>query len=527
MNSNPRNFLANLTYASFYTAIVIGSTFATSMLSHAHTTRVQAEGAGRYLVLSLVDSKSEFFPAAQLLANRHAAEIVVVEPSSLETVREKLKAVSPEFVAFVVHPAQLDYNLVNRMFALSTQVDSDPFVDFFWGVITGRDGAAAEKLVRASESARPQSTPTIGLLGVGGSAIKSSQTMTAAWPLRTGQVPVTNFLLKGKTDLDRDEKFITETMPKLKEFPIILLASHGYPDGLVAGPKASDLKNIDLSGAVMLNIACYTGVTCDWFEDDFQSMTVRKRTVASKDSFCLQAIDSGVAAYIAYVSPRPAGPTMMGEALKVAASGQPLGSLFRESLQDVVMAHLLSGDHCAQSYRLEHETALEQQRTPASVVKRFSTGGVLFGDPAFRPFPAKADSDTRRMNLQAQEDHVTVDIKLQSPVFHFFAGDQLNYWDDQHSALRMECVVPLHDQFVEGVEVLEVPAGIEHYRWVAAIEHDSGQRQMRWKLNFAQPTDNNGLFRLAAEGLQAKIKISTTSRNENTEQPIYRGSLLK
>jgi hypothetical protein len=512
--------------------LTVAFVFGSLTLSIGHGQGITNKDAPRlqsYLVVSLVEATSEFYRAAELLAKRHQAEILHAKSASVENVLDELKKRQPAYVAFVLDPAELDINLVNRLFVLSTQVDSDRFADFAWGVITGRDGVAAEKLVKASDPSQTKDSPSIAMFGIGG-PISRSTTSKAAWPLRTGSVSVTNFLAKGDTDENRDAPFIAEAMPKLNQANIILLASHGYPDGLVAGPKAGDLKSVDLAGRVLLNIACYTGVTGDWYDQDYQNMKVRRKSVNPADSFCLQAIDCGVAGYFAYASPRPAGPTMMGDALLIAASGKPLGELFRENQQSIVLAHLLSGDNQINSEPLVDGATLANDRTPGKVVRQFSTGGILFGDPAYKPFAAKPDSDARVVDVQEQADRIAVSMKTTSQIFHFFASDQINYWDGTSAALRMECDVPLGDRFVEKIRIKSVPEGVADYRWVAAIEEVSGQRRLRFKLNFAQPTDMTQLVAMSTKGLKAKFEILTSGKNnsansvdESESKGIYRG----
>lgn len=497
--------------------------FCTSCGGQTTEAPVRPGTSGPYLVVSLVEPASEFYPAAELLAQRHSARIANAAPADLESLLNELRNSAPEHVAIVVHPEDLDVNLVNRIFKLSTEVDADPFVDFAWGVITGRDGAAAKKLVLASEPGADRPSPSISMFGVGGAGLQKSMTQKAQWPLRKGQLEVTSYLAKGESDHDRDTSYISESMPALGQSSIVLLASHGYPDGLVAGPKASDLRQVDLAGCVLFNIACYTGVTKNWYDEDHREMKVRKNSIDLKDSFCLQAIDCGVAGYFAYTCPRPAGPTMMGDAILLSTTGDSLGELFREGLQSVVMAHLLNGDSQVNISHLAEGTSLGADRTPGSAVRQMSTGGVLFGDPAFRPFPPMADADPRVLKWNEQGNPVAAEVRIESPLFHFFASDQINYWEDYHPALRLECRLPIGKSRIEKVDVISVPEAADDYRWVAAIEHSSNERFLRWKLNFRQPVDMSRLQMAATRGLSSQIEVHL-SNGELADDKIIRGS---
>ncbi len=144
-------------------------------------------------------------------------------------------------------------------------MDTDPFVDFSYGFITGRDGEAALRLVNASSVNNPDRQPAITMFGVGSKEMGRSSVQKFDWPLRGATIPVTAYQSAGAADDERDGAFIQESISRLSKPSLLLLASHGYPDGLVGGPKATDLKGVDLAGSVVLNIACYNGVTGSWY----------------------------------------------------------------------------------------------------------------------------------------------------------------------------------------------------------------------------------------------------------------------
>ncbi len=479
---------------------------------------------GTYLVVSMVDPSSDFYRAAELLATRHRADIVQTTVDEIESLLPELQRRQPAMVAIVIHPDDLQINLVQTVFVLSTSLDSDPFVDFACGFITGRNGDAAVRLVEASGPTHEPQDPAITMFGVGSQQMSRSSSQKSFWLLRGDKIPVTAFQSRGETDETRDEKFINDSMRKLNRPPILLLASHGYPNGLVGGPKAADMKEVDLTGSVVFNIACYTGVTSSWYEDDYPTMTIKERKVDSEESFCLQVIDSGAAAYVAYLSPRPAGPIMMGDAMLVASSGLSIGDLRRSDANSIVLAHLMSGDDQVTAETLVDGTALAAAQTPAQIVKRMATGGVLFGDPAFKPFPEKPNTDPRILSITEQPDRLVVEAGVKTPTYHFYAAEQINYWDDRESAMRVETIVPLGDRSVAEIRVTQQPAGVEEYRWVAALEHDRGQRFLHVKMTFRQPQEMATLQRMASTGVSAQFEIIGDSASSTQQaKTIFRG----
>lgn len=253
-------------------------------------------------------------------------------------------------------------------------------------------------------------------------------------------------------------------------------------------------------------------------------MTVKERTVDPDDSFCLQMIDNGVAGYIAYVTPRPAGPTMFGDALMVASSGKSLGELRREDANNIILSHLLSGDKTLfVNPRLDGQP-IKAGRLPGDIVKRMSTGGVLIGDPAFRPFAGKENADPRVQSIEKTDNSLIVKTTIKSPMYHLHTSEQINYWEKKSAAIRLETIIPLADQAIAGINVLESPA--DQFRYAAAVEHDRGKRQLRFKLTFPGATDFKQRARFAANGVSGKFEIlfDDKSADQTSDSRIFRGS---
>ncbi len=460
----------------------------------------------RYLVVSLVPADNDFDKAVRHLAERHGCEVLHARPSEVERLIVELKRLQPAHVAFVVDPDDLEQNLVARVMKLSTEIDDDPFVDFAYGFITGRDGQAAMRLIDASISKQTNTAASIAQFGVASAELPKSIRQTAAWPLRRGSVPVLSYMSRGETDDTRDQRFIEESMVKIDRQPILLFASHGNPDGLVGGPKTKDIRGRDFGGSVALNIACYTGVTKSWYEDDWATGQVRKHDVDREDSFCLQMIDNGVAAYVAYMCPRPAGPTMMGDAVLVAISGKSMGQLRQQDANSIVLAHLLSGSDSLQTSEASDGTRMDPNRKPGELVRQWSTGGILIGDPAYHPFLEKSNADPRIQAVTRKEDRILVDVKVVTPLFHFYCVDQLNYWKDLEPAMRLEAAVPLDDCIVKDVQLISSSFGDADHRLVAVVDVEDGKRILRIKANFSQPSMAQ-LQRLSKSGVNGQFEI--------------------
>ncbi len=467
-----------------------------------------------YVVVSLVPADDPYDRAADLLVRRHRAKKIRGKVNELNAISTALQKQKPEYVAFVVRPESIDINFANQILKMATKIDDDPFVDFAYGIISGRNADAALQLVKASNPEAEKRKPTISQFGVAGKTFPKSMKQKSVWPLRKGSVPITSCLSRGATDETRDSTFIKETLPTLDESPILLLASHGYPDGLVGGPKAVDIRGRNFQGTVALNIACYTGVTKYWFENDWKSRTVKKREVKPEESFCLQMLDNGVAAYMAYVCPRPAGPTMMGDAMLLASSGQTVGEYWRQHLNSVVLAHLLSGSDEVATKPVADGQAVETNMTPAKIVLTMSTGGVLFGDPTYQPFEAKPDSDPRLCTVTSKDNRYRAQAKVTTSLFHFYAGEPLNYWNERRPAFRLETTVKINEANIDDVRLVESSMGDVSYRLVAAVEKHRGQNLVRVKATFERPQKMDKLRALMKNGLSGTFEITTGSKGK-------------
>lgn len=69
---------------------------------------------------------------------------------SLNEVQGELKAMQPAFTAYVAKPEEANIGFVMSVNVFSRLFDDDPYVDTFWGIITGYDAASAGLLAGAA-----------------------------------------------------------------------------------------------------------------------------------------------------------------------------------------------------------------------------------------------------------------------------------------------------------------------------------------------------------------------------------------
>src|SRR5439155_12185162 len=255
-----------------------------------------------YIVADAVGKNDAFHQAAQRLAAHRRGKILPLDLENLNAFRDSLRQKPPRFVAVVLRPEQLDYDLARKFLAMATQIDDDPFVDFSYGFVTGATADEALAFVeRSIESEQTRRAPNLGSIGVW--EIARSMEVLGTFPSRDRRIAHLEGRLASSHQLQnesRDTQFIKRFLPKLEGKSVVIFGGHGYPREVVGGPTWKDLADLKLDSAVALNIACYTGVTETWFENDWKERVSRKRKIPMSESFALALLRTGVIGYVAY-----------------------------------------------------------------------------------------------------------------------------------------------------------------------------------------------------------------------------------
>ncbi len=125
---------------------------------------------------------------------------------SLETF-EAVRKHKPRYVAFVVRPDELNDKVVKRLKRMMCQIDSDPYEDAFWGVVTG---PTAKDAMRVATSKEPRSiTSILATTGVGKDLVKGPVTVIsdANPPGEWWSKDASGTVVKNKTDGDTSRIF--------------------------------------------------------------------------------------------------------------------------------------------------------------------------------------------------------------------------------------------------------------------------------------------------------------------------------
>src|SRR5579863_9205516 len=489
--------------------------------------------AGDYLILDLAgrdaaERDDSYHAVARRLAELRNGEIVAGDFRQLPALLPVLQQKQPHYVAVIVRPGDLDINMARAFLKLSTQVDDDPFVDFAYGFITGDTPETALALAEAGvHSEKKRSKPSLAVAAVGTEMVTRSAVYQQQFALRKKSLPQLWGQIAGGENfagIGRDAKFIKQLMPQLPDHSLIMLAGHGYPAEIVGGPTWKDFEGLKFDGAVVLNIACYTGVTGRWFEDDQANGLRRERTIPAGESVCLAVLRAKPAAYVGYACPRPAGPELFMDVPALAAEGLSVGEVRRRDYNRVVLAHVAQGFTALPAVEY---TDGDRIRPPRNIVRdlllEMSTGGMLFGDPAFTPFAAQPDETPVEVTTQRNGERIAATVAVRGQHLFLNCSEPLATWGaDQQPVLRLMARLPLGQDRVAEVTVKEIQAGekIAGRRLVWAVEEDRGERFLHVKVLFPQPAAEK-LATLQA-GARAVFEVVTT-KDANASQTRFVG----
>ncbi len=340
---------------------------------------------GPYLVLVDAGKGDEFLPAAEAMAALHGATLRRFDPNKLDATLAELRKAPPRFVVFVLPPEKIDVDLAHAILEMATRVDDDPFVDFEYGFITGRDGAAALRFVRRIEAAWKHT-------------YARKLTFFGSWEglfLPVGQ-PLSALKALGFSAKDRyvkvhdspeaRRKAAREALAGMKGDDVLLFFSHGYPDEMGSCFRAKDLREWkpDLTGAILFNCACYNGAPGRWFAPGKKGVEDRG-LVKADDSVALALLDSGIAGYFAGVDPWH-GPLAMQVFYHVADDGMRLGEAAKRMYDRLALDFLPQRLHFEPTLRTPNRFGGEGQ-----INRRHNGAGMIFyGDPALAPFARTA-----------------------------------------------------------------------------------------------------------------------------------------
>jgi hypothetical protein len=395
----------------------------------------------------------QYLPAAQAMAGLHEARIRRFDPGNLAVTLQELRESPPRFVVFVLPPGKIDVDLCHEILTKSTQMDEDPFVDFEYGFITGRDGEAASRFVRRIAAAQHRRFgKRAAMFGSWEGAFVPPKTPLSAF--RAMGFEGDAYYVKVRDTEATRRKRARESLEHLRGRDALLFFSHGYPDEMGACFRVDDLRKwkVDLSPAILVNCACWNGAPGRWYAPGPKG-PVDRGIVAPGASVALQILDSGVSAYIAGVDPWH-GPLAMQVFCMIADDGMRLGEATKRMFDRLAIAFLPERVHFAPT--LTNKTRFSGEG--ASNRRHNGAGMIFYGDPAWAPFSGSAKRLMSTKPRYEKDGAATIRIEVK-PLVNGVPGQDfmlpmnrlLNYYSvktaDFMKELEMELyrVIPLPD----------------------------------------------------------------------------------
>ncbi|MFH2002884.1 MAG: M56 family metallopeptidase [Planctomycetota bacterium] len=388
--------------------------------------RFGEEAETSYLVLAAVSETDPYFAAAELLADYRNAEIIRFDTHDLPSLLEKLKKRAPRFVAAVVKPEGIDTHFVRQFCMMSARVDSDPFCDFAWGLITGATASDAtcfvENIIRADREGVPKRFFESCVVESHSQAIYDC---SPAWLQDSGFV--SDRIEFGLEDAHNELAAFTEThLVDFEHRGIIQITGCGDPeriwlfdehkvdpkikrrdsDPVMVGRNPGDellwidaqrIRRLDLYPAVL---SCGTS----------DSGTVRKAFVRNNlvsepgcdtgtavydippgKSLCLAFLSAGVTAAFLPVGPTHGWRTCV-EVNRTLNSGAPLGEVMKSCYDELVLA----GCGPIDLSLLDPDSEAEPSGDVYALMREDAASRILYGDPAFTPFQ---DTQSRALEV--------------------------------------------------------------------------------------------------------------------------------
>lgn len=411
---------------------------------------------GPCLLLSTEAAARDYAEALAEARKLHpGAPELVFRPENLAEIATAFKNRLPRYALVLILPQELDVNFAWAWLALTTQANDDPFVDVRTGFITGETPAAAAAFVRRIRTAVEERTPLAGLavddLGPNTTAPKDAFVQSQG----NFMIPVLGQRLGLSTISHGTQGFGSDRLTCLHGAGLVHFGGHGYPDRVVDGVDSGLVRQLKLSPCVVLNGACYTGVTGRWF--DLQGR-LAERQVSAGQSFCLGLLSNNVLGYLAALHPDHGIPVYQ-EMEFLATDGASLGDVIKHTYDGIILA---AGGRLPSLAPFTNGMPFPAG-TPADVMLQGTASRVLFGDPTLILSPAFAapSFDIHVDREDAKALRVTAVLKndqLKATFTDTYHADLSSNPDLFNDRALITCQLPEDWQTVQEVEVIQVNA---------------------------------------------------------------------
>jgi hypothetical protein len=384
------------------------------LLVVAAVSTARAGSEAEHVVVTHVAADDPFHAVAERVAMHRKAEVLAFDPADLEPLRTALAERAPRFVTVVAKPEVIDTNFIRRFLMMSTKLDEDFFPDFAWGLVTGATAADALKFFEGIVKAENVGLPKRFLRSFVTSQCSAAGDSGPSWLKKAGWI--TDALGLGYEDRGALEEFAPAHLPDLAGRGLIQMTGCGDPeriwlfsdqrnmdrakhwpyDPAKVGQNPGDemfwidapmLAGLDLWPAVLTSGTCHCGsldrvfVEGDIVSTFGTSEKVEVYRIPPGKSLGLAYLASGVTAAILPVGPNHGWRTNV-EVCRMFATGAPLGEVMKSCYDELVLAN--GGEV---KLGLYDEAGNDADHGIQAIMQGGAANRVLYGDPAFAPFP--------------------------------------------------------------------------------------------------------------------------------------------
>ncbi len=122
-------------------------------------------GVSQYAIVAeaSVMADEAWVKSVEALQKKYPAAHLFTFTSSPEEVKPQLAATLPQYTAIVAKPETVTQHFVINLSQLCRDLDDDPWVDTFWGIITGYEAEAAEQIAAAGPIAIERALDCAGM----------------------------------------------------------------------------------------------------------------------------------------------------------------------------------------------------------------------------------------------------------------------------------------------------------------------------------------------------------------------------
>lgn len=365
-------------------------------------TQPHQPSGNRYVVLT-DHHESEYLVPLRRLVKHHDGVLLEVDdlatlhfdPSKTKALRASLQSQKPEYLAVAPRLRSLRENMLLHVWELLAQIDDDPQLDAYPGILVASSADGLARLVdqsihylpRSKESLKPMAINQVPsqteLRSLQKSAILRRQFATLG--LQTPIVAVYTAKAKGAPKLGgapvwniattNSERFVRsfndEISHALQSANLVIMHGHGSP-GMSCSLDISAIPE-DCSGKLLLTGSCFSASP---EQSDMAPMREAPGGYAmiDKDAFVLRAIDSGAVATFGHMRLSQGFPHLY-PVLESWMRGETIGQSYQQLING-----LIEKSQFDSSALVMDDTTLKGKRSKQNVLLY-----VLIGDPALQP----------------------------------------------------------------------------------------------------------------------------------------------